>query len=162
MPAVMFAVMFPVAWQSRTSQVRGPVKGYLYPFREREQVARSFLKEAFKNLECFSHASREPVRIATVTWQRRVINNGKATDMQQSTDRILTTHVGSLARPDHVLEALFAKERGEGLNLADFGAAKYGPAFTIETTTKRPYDDRVKTSMLAVQTAVRVFEEQHR
>ncbi len=57
---------------------------------------------------------------------------------------------------------LIAKERGEGLNLADFGAAKYGPAFTIETTTKRPYDDRVKTSMLAVQTAVRVFEERHR
>ena len=61
---------------------------------------------------CFSHASREPVRIAIVTWQRRVNNNSKATDMQQSTDRILTTHVGSLARPDHVLEALFAKERG--------------------------------------------------
>jgi 5-methyltetrahydropteroyltriglutamate--homocysteine methyltransferase len=49
-----------------------------------------------------------------------VINNGKATDMQQSTDRILTTHVGSLARPDHVLEALFAKERGEDYDTAKF------------------------------------------
>ena len=57
---------------------------------------------------------------------------------------------------------LVAKQRGEGLNLADFGAARYGPAFTIETTTKRPYDDRVQTSMLAVQTAVRVFEERYR
>lgn len=33
--------------------------------------------------------------------------------MKRSTDRILTTHVGSLARPDDVLELLFAKERGE-------------------------------------------------
>lgn len=33
--------------------------------------------------------------------------------MKTSTDRILTTHVGSLARPDHVLRLLFAKERGE-------------------------------------------------
>ncbi len=33
--------------------------------------------------------------------------------MQHSTDRILTTHVGSLARPRGVLDFLFAKERGE-------------------------------------------------
>ena len=33
--------------------------------------------------------------------------------MQRSTERILTTHVGSLARPDHVLKILFAKERSE-------------------------------------------------
>ena len=33
--------------------------------------------------------------------------------MKRSTDRILTTHVGSLARPDNVLNLLFAKERGE-------------------------------------------------
>lgn len=33
--------------------------------------------------------------------------------MKRSTDRILTTHVGSLARPDDVLRLLFAKERGE-------------------------------------------------
>ncbi|MCB1236517.1 MAG: cobalamin-independent methionine synthase II family protein [Verrucomicrobiae bacterium] len=33
--------------------------------------------------------------------------------MKTSTDRILTTHVGSLARPDDVLRLLFAKERGE-------------------------------------------------
>jgi 5-methyltetrahydropteroyltriglutamate--homocysteine methyltransferase len=33
--------------------------------------------------------------------------------MKTSTDRILTTHVGSLARPDNVLELLFAKERHE-------------------------------------------------
>ncbi len=33
--------------------------------------------------------------------------------MKLSTDRILTTHVGSLARPPQQLELLFAKERGE-------------------------------------------------
>jgi 5-methyltetrahydropteroyltriglutamate--homocysteine methyltransferase len=33
--------------------------------------------------------------------------------MKRSTQRILTTHVGSLARPNPVLELLFAKERGE-------------------------------------------------
>jgi 5-methyltetrahydropteroyltriglutamate--homocysteine methyltransferase len=33
--------------------------------------------------------------------------------MQRSTNRILTTHVGSLARPRGVLDLLFAKERGE-------------------------------------------------
>ena len=34
-------------------------------------------------------------------------------NMRRSTDRILTTHVGSLARPRNVLELLFAKERLE-------------------------------------------------
>jgi 5-methyltetrahydropteroyltriglutamate--homocysteine methyltransferase len=33
--------------------------------------------------------------------------------MKRSADRILTTHVGSLARPDNVLALLFAKERSE-------------------------------------------------
>ena len=33
--------------------------------------------------------------------------------MKHSTDRILTTHVGSLARPGNVLDLLWAKERGE-------------------------------------------------
>ena len=33
--------------------------------------------------------------------------------MRRRTDRILTTHVGSLARPRNVLDLLFAKERQE-------------------------------------------------
>ena len=33
--------------------------------------------------------------------------------MKRSTDRILTTHVGSLARPRNVLDLLWAKERGD-------------------------------------------------
>jgi 5-methyltetrahydropteroyltriglutamate--homocysteine methyltransferase len=40
------------------------------------------------------------------------------------TERILTTHVGSLPRPVQVAEALFARERGEPIDEANFAAAK--------------------------------------
>jgi 5-methyltetrahydropteroyltriglutamate--homocysteine methyltransferase len=40
--------------------------------------------------------------------------------MKRSTDRILTTHVGSLARPNNVLQLLFAKERQEEYDRAEF------------------------------------------
>ncbi len=43
--------------------------------------------------------------------------------MQRSTDRILTTHVGSLARPPHQLELLFAKERDEQYDTDEFEAS---------------------------------------
>jgi 5-methyltetrahydropteroyltriglutamate--homocysteine methyltransferase len=43
--------------------------------------------------------------------------------MKRSTDRILTTHVGSLARPDRQLKFLFAKERGENYNSGEFDAS---------------------------------------
>ena len=43
--------------------------------------------------------------------------------MKRSTERILTTHVGSLARPRRQLELLFAKERGEEYNPAEFAAS---------------------------------------
>ena len=33
--------------------------------------------------------------------------------MKRSTERILTTHVGSLARPDALVEVLRAKDRGQ-------------------------------------------------
>ena len=35
--------------------------------------------------------------------------------MKLSTDRILTTHVGSLPRPQDVVDLLFAQDRGEAL-----------------------------------------------
>ena len=56
---------------------------------------------------------------------------------------------------------LIAEQRGEGLNLADYGASLYGPSFTIETGMKMAggYDERVSTSMLVSRTAVGVFEE---
>ncbi len=33
--------------------------------------------------------------------------------MKRSTERILTTHTGSLPRPDDLLTMLYAKEKGE-------------------------------------------------
>jgi len=40
--------------------------------------------------------------------------------MKLSTDRILTTHVGSLPRPQPVVDMLFRKERGEPYDAAEF------------------------------------------
>jgi 5-methyltetrahydropteroyltriglutamate--homocysteine methyltransferase len=40
--------------------------------------------------------------------------------MQTSTDRILTTHVGSLPRPQDVVDVLFAQDRGEPVDPAQF------------------------------------------
>ena len=57
---------------------------------------------------------------------------------------------------------LNAGERGEGLNLTDFAAAKYGLAFTIETGMKCSFAHRVKLSTVAAKTAVNLFEERHR
>ena len=42
--------------------------------------------------------------------------------MRTSTDRILTTHVGSLPRPQDVVDALFAQDRGETVDQAAFDA----------------------------------------
>ena len=36
--------------------------------------------------------------------------------MQRSTDRILTTHTGSLPRPEAVEQAMFAKLEGESVD----------------------------------------------
>lgn len=55
--------------------------------------------------------------------------------------------------------ALNAGQRGQGLNLIDYAARHHGPGFTIETGMRQPFADRVRDSMLAVQTAVKVFEE---
>ena len=38
--------------------------------------------------------------------------------MHRSTDRILTTHVGSLIRPDSIRKHLRAKQKGEGYDAA--------------------------------------------
>ncbi|MEM7146868.1 MAG: hypothetical protein AAF591_17180 [Verrucomicrobiota bacterium] len=43
--------------------------------------------------------------------------------MKRSTDRILTTHVGSLARPRNVLDLLWARERGESYDEDTFELA---------------------------------------
>src|SRR3989441_10243848 len=43
--------------------------------------------------------------------------------MKTSTDRILTTHVGSLPRPQEVVDFLFAQDRGDPYDPAAFDAA---------------------------------------
>src|SRR5262249_35754517 len=43
--------------------------------------------------------------------------------MKRSTDRILTTHVGSLPRPPGVVDFLMRKEKGEAYDAAAFEAA---------------------------------------
>ncbi len=40
--------------------------------------------------------------------------------MKRSTDRILTTHVGSLPRPQEVVDLLFAQDRGEAVDPGNF------------------------------------------
>src|SRR5262249_45233260 len=40
--------------------------------------------------------------------------------MKRSTDRILTTHTGSLPRPDDLADMLYAKESGETVDRAAF------------------------------------------
>ena len=40
--------------------------------------------------------------------------------MQRSTDRVLTTHVGSLARPEALLDTMREKEHGRPYDAEDF------------------------------------------
>ena len=53
--------------------------------------------------------------------------------MRTSTDRILTTHVGSLPRPQDVVDLLFAQDRGEPVDAEQF-----------EATVSRAVDDVVQ------------------
>ena len=45
----------------------------------------------------------------------------------KSTDRILTTHVGSLPRPQEVVDLLFAQDRGEAIDEKKFDATIRAP-----------------------------------
>jgi 5-methyltetrahydropteroyltriglutamate--homocysteine methyltransferase len=51
--------------------------------------------------------------------------------MKRSTDRILTTHTGSLPRPDDLLPLIFAKEAGELADDGDFDARVVGAVLEI-------------------------------
>ncbi len=53
------------------------------------------------------------------------------------------------------------QERGEGLNLVDFAARRYGPGFTVETGMRQDFRSRVQMHKTVVQTAVRVFEQRY-
>ncbi len=95
---------------------------------------------------------------------------------QRMADRMIEAIVDSGAQlppEDHLPGSFFTRgprgvfwlnalERGEGLNLTDFAASQYGPAFTIETGMKSgTFEHRVTNSKLAARTAVAVFEERH-
>ncbi len=54
------------------------------------------------------------------------------------------------------------KQRGEGLNLVDFAARKYGPGFTIETGMRQNSANRLLMHKTVVKTAVKVFEDRYR
>ncbi len=56
---------------------------------------------------------------------------------------------------------LNAQERGEGLNLVDFAARKYGPGFTIETGMRQKLDRRVMLQKTVVQAVVAEFEKRY-
>ena len=53
---------------------------------------------------------------------------------------------------------LDSQKRGEGLNLADFAANRYG-LFTIEAGMKASFEHRGRVAMLAAQTSVTAFEQ---
>ncbi|MDP6981599.1 MAG: hypothetical protein QGG05_00780 [Candidatus Latescibacteria bacterium] len=53
------------------------------------------------------------------------------------------------------------RKRGEGFNLSDFAALKYGPAFTVETGMPTGFANRVSASLLAARTAIGVFEQRY-
>ena len=57
--------------------------------------------------------------------------------MKCSTERILTTHVGSLPRPENVTELIFAKEREEEFDQSDFDATI---AAAVKNTVARQVD----------------------
>jgi 5-methyltetrahydropteroyltriglutamate--homocysteine methyltransferase len=62
--------------------------------------------------------------------------------MQQSTDRILTTHVGSLPRPDDICAMLTAKEKGERVDTAAFDRVA---AKAVEDVVRRQVEAGVDT-----------------
>ena len=51
--------------------------------------------------------------------------------MKLSTDRILTTHVGSLPRPDALADMLLQREAGEAVDAAAFGQAVSAAVFAV-------------------------------
>lgn len=96
-------------------------------------------------------------------WERR---------MATQAARTVATSGAELAAEDYSPGTFFEKlergvfwldagKRGEGLNLVDFAAAKYGPGLTIETGMQCPFAERVRQHLLVVQTAVSIFEQRY-
>ena len=98
------------------------------------------------------------------TWEQRMADAMIKAIAEAGVDRMPEDYLpGSFfTKQEPSVYWLDAQERGEGLNLADFAANRYGPAFTIETGMRGRFQQRVENSMLAATTAVRVFEERYR
>ena len=60
--------------------------------------------------------------------------------MKSSTDRILTSHVGSLPRPQNVVDFIFAQEKGEAVDMSAFNAAM---AVAVDDIVKRQVDSGI-------------------
>ena len=60
--------------------------------------------------------------------------------MKTSTERILTTHVGSLPRPQNVVDFIFAQEKGEPVDMTAFNAAM---AVAVDDIVKRQVDSGI-------------------
>ena len=48
---------------------------------------------------------------------------GSKTDIKRSTDRTQTTHVGSIPRPDSLVDYMIAEDKGEAFDTAAFETA---------------------------------------
>ena len=60
--------------------------------------------------------------------------------MKQSTDRILTTHAGSLPRPDDLLEAIYSRSEGNAINDASIDSIKAAIAQVVRQQTDAGID----------------------
>lgn len=96
-------------------------------------------------------------------WERRMAHEGAAAVAASGAELAPEEYSpGSFfERLERGVYWLDPSQRGEGLNLADYAAAKYGPSFTIETGMRGPFDARVRQHMRIVQTAVKLFEQRH-
>src|SRR5712672_79706 len=78
--------------------------------------------------------------------------------MKISTERILTTHVGSLPRPQDVVDLLFAQDRGETYDAAQFDATMARAAVDIVNKQSEAGVDIVsdgETSKISYATYIR-------
>jgi 5-methyltetrahydropteroyltriglutamate--homocysteine methyltransferase len=78
--------------------------------------------------------------------------------MKVSTDRILTTHVGSLPRPQDVVDLLFAQDRGEAVDMAQFDAVmKRGVSDAVQKQAESGVDivSDGETSKISYATYIR-------
>ncbi len=94
-------------------------------------------------------------------WERRMAREGIAAVTATGAELAAQTYSPGdfFERLERGVYWLDPSKRGEGLNFADFAAAKFGPSFTIESGMKGPFEQRVRQHLTIVQTAVKVFEQ---